>query len=169
VTDVIVHGDRLTVKLSDGSIDIPFSTDAAAAVTRVTALVGEQPTVDSFEADQCTAATTESSWGALHIFSPAANWAGGTPKFSVMADGKSTVGGIPITLPSLQSFGTPESEVWSANPTNPHHVEGEISVMYFDVAGGGDGSATDAFGGYAVAQQGQLVAISAPAKYHYNC
>lgn len=166
---ITVAAKGVTVTDTDGVVllQLAYTVDPDTALTQLSEALGETPTALVEAGTVCSAETTVSSWGGMHLYDPPGFAAGPGAMFLMTVDGASTTGGIPIVASAGFSVGDAIASVAALGGVSTVDNGGWISV-YSDlqVASVDD---PEAWGVSSFAQSGAIVQFSAPAYFYYDC
>lgn len=169
---IIVDGDSVSVTASEGGIlvDIPFTTEPAAAVTQLNDAIGLVATVSTLPATGCFHERQQATWGGLS-FIWGEDWQRAPGAlFLASSLGPETTSGLKVTLPSGQWIGATEAEVVTGNPSAPLIDNGGWKELHYDIVSGAAGGDPDTyFGAYAQIDGGVLTSFASPIHYFYDC
>ncbi|MET0302988.1 MAG: hypothetical protein ABW040_02970 [Microbacteriaceae bacterium] len=173
LADVLIDGDSISVRLSDGSpiVDVPYATAATEAIQSISTALGETAEDTVVTDDPCTPILDQASFGGLHIWSSTEMIRKPQEaQFYVTADAATTAAGIPIVITTGQSVGDSARDVMGANSGVPSFDNGSWIDLHYDVISGSAASEPgEYFGAYAQVRDGELRSISAPTFYFFEC
>lgn len=166
---ITVAATGVTVTDAEGAVmlTIAYSSDPETVISAVTEALGETPTAVTWPGAVCSAETTITSWGGLHLSDPAGYAGGPGALFTVSVDGPSTAGAVPIVASAGFSVG-------DAIPTVAT-LTGVSAVDYGDwvtVSSDLQGPSFDdpnAWGVSGYGRGGAIEQFSAPIYYYYDC
>jgi len=161
----------LTVRVigDDGStlVDVPYLTDATAAVAALTEVLGS-PATSSIPGSDCVFPTTKYDWGGLIIVDPATVTAVPSTRFSALLTGAMTTGGVALQGPFAVTVGMTKAAVLAAAPgTTFNDLGSGFGTIALDA---GDASpAENAWGTVAYLNSGVVSGIDSPVYHHGEC
>lgn len=166
---ITVAAEGVTVTDAGGVVllQLAYSVDPDTALTQLSEVLGETPTALVEAGTVCSAETTVSSWGGLHLYDPPSFAAGPGAMFLMSIDGASTASGVPIVASAGFAVGDPIATVAALAGVSTVDNGGWVSV-YSDlqVANVDD---PEAWGVSSFTQGGTIARFSAPAYFYYDC
>lgn len=166
---ITIAATGVTVTDAEGAVmlTIAYSSDPDTVIAQVTEALGETPTAVTRPEAVCSAETTMTSWGGLHLYDPAGFAGGPGALFTVSVDGPSTVGAVPIVASAGFTVGDAISFV--ASLTGVSTVDyGDWVTVYSDLQGPSV-DAPDAWGVSGYGRGGAVEQFSAPIYLYYDC
>lgn len=172
VSAIVIDGDSVSVTIAEGGtlVDIPFTTDPAAAAAQLSEAIGLEPITSVTPPASCGGDLTKVTWGAITFWSPYKAAPPGA-KFWASADAKQTSNGITVTMLGGQWVGFDGAATLAAYPgAEIDFGFPDLKVVAYDIAAGTKASGMDDFwGAQAIIQGGIVTEFMSPIHYYYDC
>ena len=166
---ITIAAEGVTVTDAGGVVllQLAYSVDPDTALTQLSEALGETPTALVEAGTVCSAETTVSTWGGMHLYDPPGFAAGPGAMFLISVDGVSTAAGVPVVASAGFSVGEAVATVAGLGGVSTVDYGDWVSV-YSDlqVASFED---PEAWGVSSFARGGAIERFSAPAYFYYDC
>ena len=151
-------------------VQIPFTTDGAAAAALLSEAIGVEPVVAEFSGtgSGCDADYRTYDWSGLQFRSPGHITTPVGQLFNAIVTAQETSGGVELATVSHQHIGTVTADFVSAVGGVANDDGSGTTYIYFDRQNPGD-SDFDAWGAFAVASGGVVYSITSPLYFYGDC